>query len=183
MAASEERPSGWALLVGPEARTSLPRSDGEILELTLEAGPEIVAIDAPLSLPEEGYMREVDKLMHRLGLPVLPPLLPAMEGLTRRGIRIAGALREEGLEVIEVHPTSTRKVLGLPAKGRKAVQEALSGLGLRGDVEVRELTIHELDAVTAALTASLHLMGLSEVVKGRDGEIYLPRRDLNALGR
>jgi len=180
LSGSEERPSGWALLIGLEVRASLPKADSEILALTLRAEPELVAIDAPLTLPREGAMREVDKLMHKLGLPVLPPLMPAMEKLTRRGIRMAKALREGGLEVIEVHPTSTRKVLGLPAKGRKAIQDAFLEMGFGGDLEHRDLSIHELDALTAALTASLHLLGLSEIVRAEDGEICIPRRGVHA---
>ena len=183
LSGSEERPSGWALLIGLEARTSLPRADDEILDLTWRAEPRLVAIDAPLTLPRGGSMREVDRLMHRLGLPVLPPLMPAMEKLTMRGIRMAKALRAKGLQVIEVHPTSTRKVLGLPAKGRKAIQEALLEMGFKGDLEERDLTIHELDAITAALTASLHLLGLSELVRAGDGEICIPRRGIHAESR
>ncbi len=175
---SQARPSGWALMEGLEVKARLLRSDAELIELTAGRRPELVAIDAPLSWPEEGYMREVDRLMHKAGLPVLPPLFPAMRALTARGIRLAEALRSLGLEVIEVHPASTRKVLGLPVKNRRAIQEALIDLGLRGDVEDRELSMHELDAVTAALTAYIHLLGLSEVIRAGDGEIYVPRRDV-----
>jgi len=178
LAGSEANPSGWALLEGDIARTALLRSDEEILEETRKADPELVAIDAPLTLPREGYTREVDRAMHKLGLHVLPPLFPAMKKLTLRGIRLAKALEREGLPVIEVHPASTRKVLGLPTKGAGAIQEALLGIGLKGDLEERRLSIHELDAITAALTASLHLLGLSEVVGGEDGEICIPRRGL-----
>ena len=178
LSGSEERPSGWALLEGLVARAELLRSDSEILELTCRSEPELVAIDAPLTWPREGYMRDVDRLMHKIGLPVLPPLFPAMRMLTARGIRLAEALRARGLRVIEVHPASTRKVLGLPVKGRRAVQEALLNLGLKGDLEERQLTSHELDAITAALTASLHVLGLSELVRAGDGEICIPRREL-----
>jgi len=179
LSGSEERPSGWALLEGLRVRTRLLKSDSEILELTCRSGPELVAIDAPLTWPKEGYMRDVDRLMHKIGLPVLPPLFPAMRMLTARGIRLAKALRARGLRVIEVHPASTRKVLGLPVKGRKAIQDALLGLGLRGDIEERRLTVHELDAITAALTASLHVLGVSELVRTEDGEICIPRRELS----
>jgi len=186
LSGAEKNPSGWAFLEGLEARTALLSSDEEIIEATAREGPSLVAIDAPLSLPEVGYAREVDKAMHRLGLHVLPPLFPAMRALTLRGINLSRALRARGLSVIEVHPASTRKVLGLPVKGRASIQTALLELGLRGELEERELSIHELDAITAALTASLHLLGLSEAVRARDGEIIIPKRGLeieDARGR
>ena len=178
LAGSEANPSGWALLDGPVAHTAHLKTDEELIRATLEAGPELVAIDAPLTLPRTGYAREVDRAMHKLGLHVLPPLFPAMRLLTLRGMRLSRALEARGLSVIEVHPASTRKVLGLPTKGRDAIQEALVSIGLRGDLEARNLSIHELDAITAALTALLHLLGLSEVVRAEDGEIVIPRRGL-----
>jgi len=179
LAGSEANPSGWAVLDGLEVRTAILRADDELIEATLGARPALVAIDAPLSLPEEGYMRKVDRELHRLGFPVLPPMFPAMKKLTLRGIRLAQELQALGLEVIEVHPASTRKALGLPVKGRKAVQEALLALGLKGDLEARSLSIHELDAVTAALTAALHLLGLTVLVGDEEGRICLPRRGLS----
>lgn len=178
LAGSEANPSGWALLEGLEVRTALIKPDEEIIRATLSARPSLVAIDAPLSLPRAGYTRKVDREMHKLGFPVLPPLFPAMKKLTLRGMRLAEELAAEGLEVIEVHPASSRKALGLPVKGRKAVQDALLALGLKGDLERKELSIHELDAVTAALTASLRLMGYADLVGDEEGQICLPRREL-----
>ena len=180
LAGSAKRPSGWAVLEGREVvEVSHLGPDDEILAAAERVRPALLAIDAPLTLPREGYMRFVDREMHRLGLPVLPPLFPAMRSLTLRGMRLARELEARGLPVIEVHPASTRKVLGLPVKGRAAVQEALLRAGLTGVLEERELSMHELDAITAALTASLHLLGLSELVGDEEGEICLPRRDLS----
>ncbi len=179
LAGSEANPSGWALLEGPRASTTLLRTDEELIETTLNARPALVAIDAPLSLPRTGYTRRVDREMHKLGLHVLPPLFPAMKKLTLRGMRLAETLGARELSVIEVHPASTRKVLGLPVKGKRAVQEALLKAGLSGDLAARELSMHELDAITAAITASLHLLGLSELVGDEEGEICIPRRGLN----
>ena len=180
LSGSEKRPSGWAVLEGADVlEASLLGPDEELLEATARVEPALVAIDAPLSLPREGYTRPVDREMHRLGLPVLPPLFPAMKKLTLRGMRLAKELAIRGLKVIEIHPASTRRVLGLPVKGRQLVQEALLRAGLRGVLEERPLSIHELDAITAALTASLHLLGLSEVVGDEEGTICIPRRELS----
>ena len=60
-------------------------------------------------------------------------------------------------KTIEVHPTSTRKALQMPLKDWKAIQESLKTLGLKGELETRPLATHEIDAVTVALTAVLHL--------------------------
>ena len=49
---SERRATGWALMEGCDASTKLLRTDEELIQETLDAKPDIVSIDSPLSLPE-----------------------------------------------------------------------------------------------------------------------------------
>lgn len=176
LAGVENRPTGWALLQGSHVKTLTFYSDKEILRKTLEVYPLIVAIDAPLTLPRNGKMRLADKEVRKLGCTVLPPLFPGMKKLTLRGARLASKMREKNLEVIEVHPTSSRKLLGLPiTKDVEKIRYGLFKLGLKGDIKKDKLTIHELDAIVAALTAKLHLCG--ETVKvgdEKEGYIIIP---------
>ena len=154
-------------------KTQLLYTSKEIIENTLQNRPELIAIDAPLSLPKKGeFFRKTDKEMIRKGYRVLPPNFRAMKKLTLRAIRLNKTIEEKTYKAIEVHPTSTRKALEMPPKEWKKIQKILKTLGLKGDIETRPLATHEIDAVTAALTALLHLQGQTELI-GDDEEAYI----------
>jgi predicted nuclease with RNAse H fold len=184
LAASSRNPSGWALLKGNAIETSLVYTDSEILENIVRNKPALIAIDAPLSLPEKGEVfRKAEREMIRKGYRVFPPNLPAMKKLALRAIRLNRLIEEKRYKTIEVHPTSTRKALQMPRKDWKAIQEVLKTLGLKGELETRPLATHEIDAVTAALTAVLHLKSQTERVGGdEEGYIIVPKeRDWRTL--
>jgi len=180
LAGMENRESGWALLQGCNVKVLTLYSNDEILTKTFEVRPLIVAIDAPLTLPRNGKMRQADREMKKLGCAVLPPLFPGMKMLTLRGIYLASKIRENGVKVIEVHPTSSRKILGLPVvKDVEKIRQSLIRLGLKGDIEKRKLTIHELDAIVAAFTAGLHLCGRTvKIGDEKEGYIIIPSLDM-----
>lgn len=171
LAGKDTRPTGWSLLTDEEVITKLLFLDHEIISETLAARPQVVAIDAPLSLPKHGVLRRADREMHRRGFPVLPPLYPAMKELTLRGQRLAQSLRCLGLEVIEVHPTSTAKVLGL-SKEPNSIRSYLGSIRMGG---LDELSEHEIDAILAAITAALYAKGqFQQVGDPEEGFIVLP---------
>ena len=175
LAGKATNPTGWALLKNKQIQTCHLYSKKEILAQTFNSSPTLVATDAPLALPKKKAMREADKQMHKLGYPVFPPRLRAMKTLTLRAIRITKKLKERKIHVIEVHPTSTRKALGIPTKNWKRIQEILQQMGYKGDIEKRTLTPHEIDAVTAALTADLYIKGKTKLVgEPREGYIVIP---------
>ena len=177
LAASEKRPTGLCILsVELEAETWIVWRDSEIVECAERYKPEVIAIDAPLSVPKAGSLRECDRALLKRGIRLLPPTIPSMRRLTLRGIGLKEELAKRGFLVIEVFPGGAQDVLDIPRKkaGRKAVLQGLEGLGIRG---VRtDATIDELDAVTAAYVGLLYLTGLAEVVSGRDGSIVMPRK-------
>jgi predicted nuclease with RNAse H fold len=184
LAASSRNPSGWALLKGNAVETSLVYTDSEILENIVRNKPALIAIDAPLSLPEKGEVfRKAEREMIRKGYRVFPPNLPAMKKLALRAIRLNRLIEKKRYKTIEVHPTSTRKALQMPRKDWKAIQEVLKTLELKGELETRPLATHEIDAVTAALTAVLHLKSQTERVGGdEEGYIIVPKeRDWRTL--
>lgn len=178
LAASNKNPTGWAILKNKNVKTQLLYTDNEILENTLQNQPEIVAIDAPLSLPKNGeFFRKTDKEMIRKGYRVLPPNFPAMKKLTLRAINLNKLIEEKTYKAIEVHPTSTRKALEMPLKEWKTIQENLKILGLKGEIETRPLATHEIDAVTAALTAVLHLQNQTEHIgNNEEGYTIVPKK-------
>jgi predicted nuclease with RNAse H fold len=184
LAGLSRNPTGWALLKGNAVKTALVYTDSEILETIVKNHPVLIAIDAPLSLRKKtAFFREADREMIRKGYRVFPLNLPAMKKLALRAIRLNRLIEEKRYKTIEVHPTSTRKALQMPLKDWKAIQEALKTLGLKGELETCPLATHEIDAVTAALTAVLHLKSQTERVGGdEEGYIIVPKeRDWRTL--
>lgn len=181
LAASERRPTGICILSAElEAETWLVRRDSEIVECAEKYKPEVIAIDAPLSVPKRGSLRECDRVLLRRGIRLFPPTIPSMKKLTLRGIGLKEELAKRGFLVIEVFPGGAQDVLGIPRKkaGRKAVLQGLRRLGIRGIKD--DATLDELDAVTAAYVGLLYLIGLAEVVGGDDGSIIMPKRECYA---
>lgn len=168
----ERRPTGWALLKGVLIETKTLYTDSDIIAQTIGNKPILISVDAPLTLPKGGPMRKVDVEMHKRGYPVLPPLFPGMKTLTNRAVRLLRSLVERGMEVIETHPESTRKALGLP-KDPVQILESLGAMGFM--IQPEGLTQHEIDAVLAALTAHLHRIGKTEAIGDEEGHIIVPK--------
>jgi len=172
LSAVPKNPTGWALWKNKVISIGHLYNNEEILKHLTNFEPNLVAIDAPLSLPKKGAMRKADREMYRLGYPVFPPRFPAMEKLTLRAMKITQEITKDDLNVIEVHPTSTRKALKMPAKDWKKIQNIFVHMGLEGDLKTRALTPHEVDAATAALTGYLYLQGKTELI-GNEEEGYI----------
>ncbi|MEM0216371.1 MAG: DUF429 domain-containing protein [Candidatus Bathyarchaeia archaeon] len=177
LAAKSENPTGWALWKDNVIKTTLMYDDEEILKEVTKTSPDIIAIDAPLTLPKKGLFRKADVELIKTGYRVFPPGLPSMRLLTLRAMEINRLIAERGIKTIEVHPTSTRKALSMPLKNPREVQKVFEELGLNGSLKERLLTAHEIDAITAALTAYLYLAGLTEIFGDEEeGYIVVPRR-------
>jgi len=172
LAGVPKNPTGWASWKNKMISTCHLYENKEILKHLTKIKPVLVAIDAPLSLPKEGAMRKSDREMYRRGYPVFPPRFPAMEKLTLRAMKITQQIKRGELHIIEVHPTSTRKALKMPAKNLKEIQLIFIQLGLEGNLKTCVLTPHEIDAVTAALTGHFYLQGKTESI-GNDEEGYI----------
>ena len=178
LAGLSKNPTGIALLKSNVAETSLIYTDTEIIESISRNKPSLIAIDAPLSLPQNGELfRKTDREMIKRGYRVFPPNLPAMKTLTSRAISLNKLIEENAYKTIEVHPTSTRKALQMPPKDWKAIQEILKNLGLKGELETHPLSTHEIDALTAALTATLHLAKQTEPIGDeKEGYTIVPKK-------
>jgi hypothetical protein len=177
LAGKPKNPTGWALWKDKKVETSLIYTNNEILEDVAHSNPTIIAIDAPFSLPKKGILRKSEREMIRKGYHVFPPRLPAMKTLTVRAIKLNKLIAEKGYKTIEVHPTSTRKALSMPSKEWKKIQAILESIGLEGCLKVRALKSHEIDAVTAALTAYLHMKNQTEAIGDEEeGYIVVPKK-------
>ncbi|MER8578961.1 DUF429 domain-containing protein [Mesorhizobium sp. M1423] len=175
---SEERGSGWCLLDGKEASVKTLFTDEDILQQTLSSNPNLVSIDSPLCLPTGrtsvedsdpgrerfGIMRECERELKRRGINVYPCLLPSMQKLTARGIRLATSLRRLGVPVVESYPGAAQDIMRIPRKGAgiEWLKMGLTDFGVIGDLSVA--SHDELDAITSALVGSFHWAGLVEAM-------------------
>lgn len=165
-------PTGFASLSDRAFETRLVYPDDEILDLCARGRPAAVAIDAPLSLPSRGNLRQADASLIARGFRVFPPTFASMKALTARGMRIADELRAKRIKVIEIHPRTSGAILfGSPDR-----PVWVSELQKRGWKLKSEASEHEIDAMVAALTGWLWLRGKSEGVGNpREGVIVIPR--------
>jgi hypothetical protein len=184
LAGVESRPSGFCVLDGMYAKSRLLYTDEEITRRMREVKPEIIAVDAPLSLPpgrksiEERtctHLRECDKELIRRGIRLFPITLGPMRKLTKRGMRLKEILEEECFRLIEVYPGAIQDVLGIPRKGKglRNLRGGLEKLGIKGLDE--NMSDHELDAITSAFVGKLYLEGKTETLGDPRAGIVMPK--------
>jgi predicted nuclease with RNAse H fold len=186
LAGVETRPTGFCRLIGLNAETTHTYSNQETLTRIDQMNPQVVAVDAPLSLPpgrkslEERtsvHLRESDRELLRRRIRFFPMTLGPMRKLSMRGIALRGILEGKGFNVIEVYPGGAQDVLGIPRKqrGLDLLQAGLEALGITG--LKKGLSDHELDAATCAYVGKLFLEDKS-VPYGPVGDaIIMPKGD------
>lgn len=183
LAGVETRPSGFSILEKMRAKTCLIYSDEEIIREIERVKPDVIAIDAPLSLPKGRksinektniHLRECDRELLRRGIKFFPITLGPMRKLTERGIKLKETLERKDFKVIEVYPGAAQDVLGIPRKqkGLNKLRRGLEKLKIEGLSE--DMTDHELDAVTSAFVGKLFLEGKSETL-GNENGIVMPK--------
>lgn len=183
LAGSEKRNSGYCILGEDGARFGILRSDEEVISLVGKEKPAIVAMDAPLSLPEgrrrieeknEKHFRECDVMLRDMGIKFFPITIGPMRMLTKRGIELKKKIRKgnKKIKIIEVFPGATYDVYGV---GRKNKEE-IAGWAKKFGVDVRNAkTQDELDAVACAITGKLYSQGKAILLDGKDGAIAIPK--------
>ena len=182
LAGSEKRKTGVCILKNSlEAYVKTVFLDKEIIDIALEYNPNVIAIDAPLTLPRDrvslyekggSHLRECDRKLLKMGIKILPLTLGGMRKLTMRGIRLRNKFQKLGYRVIEVYPGAAQDILGLPrSKNIEGLRDGLKSIGIKN---IENANRDELDAVTAAYIGYLFLLGRVFIVRGEDGEIVLP---------
>ncbi|MBE9463803.1 DUF429 domain-containing protein [Dyadobacter subterraneus] len=189
---SESKPSGFCLLENALAITRKVRADQQILELVDHFNPDVVSIDSPLSLPFGrispfdddpgrnlyGINRSCERQLLARGIRSYPPLIPSMQKLTQRGIKLADALRTKGFTVIESFPGGAQDILGIPrkSKGLEQLKNGLSLLGISGEYIQAKVSHDEIDAITCALVGLFFLRGQFEALGNeQEGYLIVPR--------
>jgi hypothetical protein len=180
----EHRPSGVCVLRGFRAETSLLYTDVEILKLVKSISPDLVAIDAPLTLPPgrrsmeertDRHLRPADEELLRRRIPFFPITIGPMRVLTVRGIGLKRKIRRLGIRAVEIYPGGAQDVWRLPRAKRnlRGLRRGLEKLGIKGLRQ--DASDHELDAATGALVGKLFLQGKAEVYGDfKSGAILMP---------
>ena len=171
LAGSPRRSTGACAISGPSRlRSTVLHTDPEILTFVRDFDPQLVVIDAPLSLPRGRrtiedrsgpHLRECDRELLRRRIRFFPITLGPMRMLTVRGMLLSEAIAELGIPSLEGYPGGSQDLLGLPRKsaGAPLLQRRLRRLGLAGDLSRRPLTHDELDAATIAWVGWNYLRG------------------------
>jgi predicted nuclease with RNAse H fold len=182
LAGSPRRATGVCVLRGMRARTWVALADEEILDAIEQAQPDLVPIDAPLTLPPGRttihdrageHLRPCDRELFRRGIRGFPITLGPMRMLTERGLAIKAKIEAMGYRAIECYPGAAQDVWGLPRqhRDRAGLRKGLEDLDVKGLTEA--MTGDELDAVTAALVGRWFLLGNGEMLGGDCG-IVMP---------
>lgn len=182
LAGSSRRATGLCILQGLRAETLVAFSDADILHVVRQARPDLIPIDAPLSLPKGRrtihdrsgeHLRDCDRELLRRGIRFFPITLGPMRMLTERGLALKKKLSEMGYRAVECYPGAAQDVWGLPRqhRDRQGLLSGLRKLGVRG--LRKTATSDELDAATAALVGRWYLFGEGVMLGGRNG-ILIP---------
>lgn len=192
LAGSPRRPTGYCLIDGDQVFLKVLFTDDEIMEDLYSTGPELVAVDAPLSLPpgrptideQNGvHFRPCDLELRKRGLKFFPVTIGPMRMLTERGIKIKERLEKIGVRVIEIYPGGAQDIWGLPRakQNPEQLQSGLlamlrkSGLRLAETVRARESFLpDELDALTAALVGWQYRQRKAEIYGFEPWIIVMP---------
>lgn len=184
LAGSPRRPTGICCFQEGIVSTGIVYENREILSLVDEKKPDLVAVDAPLSLPPgrqsinqktKTHFRACDEELRRLGIPFFPITLGPMRCLTERGVWLRRRVEARGIKIIETYPGGAQDIWRLPRARRDlaGLRRGLQALGLQGLTP--ETTADELDAATAALVGYYFLLGKVKVLGNeKEGTIVLP---------
>ncbi len=185
LAGVSRRPTGACSLREFESSTELLFEDRDILDYVRRSKPDLVAIDAPLNLPpgrrsiedrNGAHFRPCDLELRRHKIPFFPITLGPMRALTVRGIGLRRLLEKEGFQVVEIYPGGAQDVWGIPRARHdlRKLRQGLIRLGVKG--LAKDVSEHELDAVSGALVGVQFLKGKARVFGDfRTGAIIMPR--------
>ncbi len=200
LTSSPKKASAYALL-GADLRIRSLKSlstDPEIIATVERDRPTLVAIDAPLSLPQGlcclnedclcypvliGKGRLCERELARQRIPCyFTTKKSIIKEMVERALNLKTEFSARGYEVIEIYPYASKVRLWGKLIPKKTSAEGLEYLkvhltGIIPDLAQHKAKLgHDLcDAVIAAYTAYLHYQGKTEPIGDPDeGQIYIP---------
>lgn len=170
--------TGLCLLEGNFAQTKVAHTDEDIIQFVQNSQPNLISIDAPLSLPKgrsnvydddpsrktAGIMRYCERELKHRDINSYPALIRSMQELTKRGICLAEQFRKIGYPVIECFPGAAQDVVQLPRKrtDESLLKQGLIKFGINGPFRKQPICHDELDAITASLVGQFFISGFYE---------------------
>lgn len=182
LSASYGKPSSCAVFENGEISLISFQTNNEIADWANSHKPDLIGLDAPLSIPQglngKFGSRECERNLLKEGVPVLMTSLLAP--LTFRAIHLVKLLSESGIRTIEVYPFSLRKRFDIVPELKK--ESEFTRLRSRF-LEVFPYKInpefikehHDVDALLALWMTRLVFENTFKAVGNPDeGLIYLP---------
>ncbi|WP_259726703.1 MULTISPECIES: AAA family ATPase [unclassified Synechococcus] len=130
-------------------------------------------------------MRQCEKELKRRGINVYPALIPSMQKLAARGIRLAASLRSLDIPVIQSYPSAAQDIMGIPRKraSLEMLRQGLGEFGVTGNYQYQKVTHDELDAITSSIVGLFFWSGWYESLgAGADEALIIPHlRDDTAI--
>lgn len=172
LASFEKNPTGISVLeidknqkIKVKAVTEL-YSNQEIIDFIKKYNPIITAIDAPFGLGTRSF-RECETRLLALGYKLMPPSF--LMDLVKRVQKIKPEIKGK---LIEVHPNTSKKAIGLELVDFNKCSNELCQI-INGLPE-RDLSIHEIDSLVAAYTAYLYNREDTVTYGDKEGKIIVP---------
>lgn len=183
LAGSKMRNTGYCIIGKGKIEYGILHTNKEILEMVEKERPEIVAIDAPLSLPygrkkieekNDKHFRECDIMLRERGIKFFPITIGPMRMLTKRGMELKKKIAkiDKKTKTIEVFPGATYDVCRVGRKNRKEILKWAKKFGIDGR---KAKTQDELDGIACAITGKLYSEEKAVLLKGKDGAIVIPK--------
>lgn len=182
LSASFEKPSSCAVWNNGEISLLAFNSNHDIAEWAKVNQPDMIGLDAPLSIPKglngKFGSRQCERELIREGIPVLMTSLLAP--LTFRAIHLVILLSESGIRTIEVYPFSLRKRFNIVPGLKKTVEFGKIKSEL---LQIFPYTVnsddikehHDIDALLALWMTKLVFDGKFRTTgNANEGLIYLP---------
>ncbi|MGC9516536.1 MAG: DUF429 domain-containing protein [Methanomicrobiales archaeon] len=163
-----DNPTGICILNNLDITFKILYSDHDIITEISSFNPDLIVIDAPISLPKGrcclekdcscskfgGHFRESDIKIRKYG-PVLPLTFYGMKMLTKRGINLAERLKNR-YDVIETHPRTVQKMLKISNVPDHLKQFFNLRSSLVNDPNLG-VSKHELDAALCVITGLYYI--------------------------
>jgi predicted nuclease with RNAse H fold len=167
----------WQSTAGQDA-------DRWLLELVQELNPKVIYMDAPLTLPKvysQGTYSSSADFFYRQADREVQAMSPMfIGGLTARAIKLRSQLAEQGVAMLETHPSALVKKVLPQLQGYKKSQQALSEYtgALQGFIPVKLHALpqnwHQFDALLAWFSGYRHQLGQSVLYgEAQEGRIIV----------